>query len=152
MIGDGQNLVDFTYVTNAAYAHVLAMEKLVDHKSVPAGEVYFITNGEPRPFWDFICTILDKTGCASPTKSVSFRIAYAFAYVMEMIVWLLSPFVRVRPTITRHMVCTMSCHHWFSHEKATRDLGYTPIVSLDEGIALTTSWAEQTLVQRDPSD
>jgi sterol-4alpha-carboxylate 3-dehydrogenase (decarboxylating) len=45
-IGDGRNISDFTYVENAAYAHILAMERLVPGSPV-AGAAYFITNGEP---------------------------------------------------------------------------------------------------------
>jgi len=35
------------------------------------------------------------------------------------------------------MVSQMACHHWFSHEKATKQLGYYPIVSLQDGIQRT---------------
>ena len=43
MIGDGENLMDFTYVGNVVQAHLLAAEKLQPGSPV-AGQAYFITN------------------------------------------------------------------------------------------------------------
>ena len=57
-IGDNSNLWDFTYIDNAAFAHILAAENLttpekdLNHGSA-AGEAFIITNGEPVYFWDF---------------------------------------------------------------------------------------------------
>jgi sterol-4alpha-carboxylate 3-dehydrogenase (decarboxylating) len=54
-VGDGQNMFDYTYLGNAAYAHRLAAMKLIDidvTASPPAeekrvdGEVFIITNDE----------------------------------------------------------------------------------------------------------
>jgi sterol-4alpha-carboxylate 3-dehydrogenase (decarboxylating) len=56
MIGDGANLVDFTYVGNVVHAAMLAMYRLRDctanndAQRAPAGQCYFITNGSPRQF------------------------------------------------------------------------------------------------------
>lgn len=144
MIGDGMNVVDFTYIENAVYAHLLAADRLTPKYKVP-GNCYFITNGEPRRFWDVINIILTNTGCIGPTKRISFRVAYAFAYVMEFLHWILKRFFNFRPTITRHMVCTMCCHHWFSLGKASRELGYKPITSLDEGLRHTIEYFQQTV-------
>lgn len=112
------------------------------------GNCYFITNGEPRPFWQFIGDVLSEMGCVGPTKSISFRVAYSFAYIMEFLHWLLAPFMEFRPTITRHMVCTMACHHWFSHAKATQDFGYKPVVSLDEGLDYTIEYFQSSVKRR----
>lgn len=142
MIGDGLNVCDFTYVANAVHAHLLVADQLSPGHAA-AGQAYFITNGEPRRFWDFIATVLRQTGCVGPTKTISFRVAYSFAYVMEFLHWVFGRLVSFRPTITRHMVCTMACHHWFSHSKATRDFGYRPVVSLDEGLRETVDYFSQ---------
>jgi 3-beta hydroxysteroid dehydrogenase/isomerase family len=42
MIGDNQNLFDLTFVDNAAYAHILAADKLLPGKNVD-GQVQFGT-------------------------------------------------------------------------------------------------------------
>lgn len=141
MIGEGQNVVDFTFVENAVYAHILAAEKLVPGAKC-AGKAYFITNGEPRLFWEFVTQILRQVGCVGPTKYISYNVAYAFAFLMESFHWLVARFINFKPTITRQMVTAMACHHWFNHSRASKDLGYEPIVSLDEGVIKTINWAQ----------
>ncbi|MBI2531729.1 MAG: NAD-dependent epimerase/dehydratase family protein, partial [Deltaproteobacteria bacterium] len=46
IVGDGNNKVDVTYVENAAQAHLQAVDHL-QPGSVVAGQVYFISQGEP---------------------------------------------------------------------------------------------------------
>ena len=43
----------------------------------------------------------------------------------------------------------MACHRWFSYEKAANDLGYIPIVSLDEGIERTALYFLEILAQQE---
>ena len=138
MIGDGTNLADFTFVQNAAYAHYLAALRL-NPESPVCGQAYFITNDDPRPFWGFICRFLAEMGCIGPTKFISFKVAYALAYVMEIVAWILGWMVPIRPTITRHMVTTMAKSFYFSIEKANRELGYSPIINLDHALEITIS-------------
>ena len=54
---------------------------------------------------------------------------------------------RVRARVLRQ-VCTMACHHWFSHQKATRDFGYKPVVSLDEGLQYTIEYFNSAVKRR----
>ncbi len=153
LIGDGRNVVDFTYVENAVYAHLLAAARLGQRGFHHDGRCYFITNGEPRPFWSFIKTVLSETGCVGPTKSISFRVAYTFAWVMEIMQWLLARLgVPYRPTITRSMVCAMGRDHWFSHANATADFGYRPRVSLEDGLEQTVAFFVQSVRTGDFSD
>ena len=85
MIGNGENIVDFTYVENVAHAIVLASNSIrnfTKNNSISnesgnmttciGGKVYFITNGEPRLFWDFIRYILSESGCIGFFKSFLF--------------------------------------------------------------------------------
>jgi nucleoside-diphosphate-sugar epimerase len=130
-------------------------------ESPACGRCYFITNGERRRFWDFVGTVLSGTGCVGPTKRISPRVAAVFASGLEWLSWLLKPVrtvsrfiapdaaqvVRIRPSLTRHMVWAMTAHHWFSHARATRDLGYTPLVSLDEGLQETIVYFQQVNVR-----
>jgi len=140
MIGEGHNITDFTFIDNVVHAHMLAAKGLKANHAVAAGQVYFITNGEPTLFWSFLGAILQQLGCPRPTKYISYNVAYAIALIMEFIYMLIGWIFGWRPIITRQMVVTMACHHWFSHCKATRDLGYRPIVTLDQGIKRTVHW------------
>eukprot|EP01083_Nonionella_stella_P085915 238374_1 len=143
MIGEGHNITDFTYIDNVVHAHMLAAKSLKTcSNQKAAGQVYFITNGEPTLFWSFLGAILQQLGCPRPTKYISYNVAYAIALIMEFIYMIIGWVFGWRPLITRQMVCMMACHHWFSHAKATRDLGYKPIVTLDCGIKKTVQWIQ----------
>jgi sterol-4alpha-carboxylate 3-dehydrogenase (decarboxylating) len=61
-------------------------------------------------------------------------VAYAAAWINEKTLARVtgSPF-------TPFAVSYLCTHHYFSHARATADLGYRPRVSLDEGIARTAA-------------
>ena len=56
-VGDGTNLVDITYVENAAEAHLQAADALANRATgqplatSPGGKAYFISQGEPVNCW-----------------------------------------------------------------------------------------------------
>ena len=164
-IGSGRNLVDFTYVGNVIHAMILAMTRMsrpvsplapaaaqkLDAEQLAAraqlgGQCFFITNGEPRSFWEFISLILNETGCVGPTKSISFCIAYVIAWAMEWVrwVWSATAWLHGRPPmaagLTRRTVCVMGCTQYFSIEKARRLLGYEPVCSIDQGLETTINY------------
>eukprot|EP00485_Elphidium_margaritaceum_P004237 CAMPEP_0202695694 /NCGR_PEP_ID=MMETSP1385-20130828/9236_1 /ASSEMBLY_ACC=CAM_ASM_000861 /TAXON_ID=933848 /ORGANISM="Elphidium margaritaceum" /LENGTH=377 /DNA_ID=CAMNT_0049351767 /DNA_START=419 /DNA_END=1552 /DNA_ORIENTATION=+ len=142
MIGEGHNITDFTYIDNVVHAHMLAAKCLKLNNHTAAGQVYFITNGEPTLFWSFLGAIFQQLGCPRPSKYISYNVAYAIALIMEFIYMIIGWIFGWRPIITRQMVVTMACHHWFSHAKATRDLGYKPVVTLEQGIKRTVHWLQ----------
>eukprot|EP00658_Telonema_sp_P-2_P006626 TRINITY_DN12503_c0_g1_i13.p1 TRINITY_DN12503_c0_g1~~TRINITY_DN12503_c0_g1_i13.p1 ORF type:complete len:462 (+),score=38.55 TRINITY_DN12503_c0_g1_i13:379-1764(+) len=136
MIGDGANVVDFTYIDNVILAHLLAAEHLFQGSPV-CGSAYFITNGEVMPFWEFLRRILGGMGFPVPTKAIGTTLAYGTAYALEKVGGLLNYFVRFKPKLTRQLVFNMSKNHYFKHTKATQDFGYKPVVTLEEGIHRT---------------
>lgn len=78
-LGDNKNHSDFTYVENVVQAHILAMQKLVDvsgHSIQPAaeervdGEAFFITNDQPRLFWNYAREIWSAAGDKIDLKDV----------------------------------------------------------------------------------
>jgi sterol-4alpha-carboxylate 3-dehydrogenase (decarboxylating) len=136
MIGDGSNVVDFTYIDNVILAHVLASEHLYKDSPV-CGQAYFITNGEVMPFWEFLRQVLGGMGFPSPTKAIGTKLAYGTAFALEKVGGLLNYFVRFKPKLTRQLVFNMSRNHYFQHTKAAQDFGYKPVVTLEEGIKRT---------------
>ena len=146
MIGEGHNIADFTFIDNVVHAHLLCADALrlnghakstAPAAAVAAGQVYFVTNGEPTLFWSFLGALLQQLGCPRPTKHISYNVAYALAVLMELLYMMIGWLLGWRPIITRQMVATMALHHWFSHAKATSELGYRPIVTLETGIKRT---------------
>jgi nucleoside-diphosphate-sugar epimerase len=81
-IGDGKNLVDTTYIDNAAEAHILAADKLKENPVV-SGNVYFISQGNPIPAWDMINAILAAAGLPPVKGSISYRTAWILGAALE---------------------------------------------------------------------
>ena len=76
----------------------------------------------------------DKEGRLSHHKRSGWFSPWAAAWINEKT---LAP--RTGSHFTTFTVRYLSTHHYFSHARATRELGYRPRVSLDEGIARTVA-------------
>jgi sterol-4alpha-carboxylate 3-dehydrogenase (decarboxylating) len=135
-IGDRDKFSDFTYVTNFADAVVLAEEKLVPGSPI-CGQAYFITNGEPLAFWNFVEQFITKLGHPPITKKVPTWLFYIYASINEFIDTLKGGTLNTEGSLSRYSVKYMATHHYFNCEKAMRDLGWKPKVSVDEGIEIT---------------
>jgi nucleoside-diphosphate-sugar epimerase len=129
IIGRGTNLVDVTYVENAAHAHILALEKIMTDPKV-RGEAYFIGQEKPVNLWDFINHLLGINGLPPVEKKVPLWGAFWMGKMFEMLFRVLGK--REDPPLTSFVALQMGQSHYFSHEKAKRDLGYFPLVSLFE--------------------
>lgn len=139
-------LSDFTYVDNLVDALLLADERLTPGSPV-AGQAYFITNGEPMPFFDFVRKVLAELGLPKIVGAVPYPIAYTAAAIKEGIDTLRGGTLNAEDGMSRFAVRYMVRHHYFDIGKARRDLGYTPRVKLEEGIRLTCKALSQTEVR-----
>lgn len=130
-IGKESKLVDTTYVDNAATAHLQAADRL-DVESPPAGNAYFVSQGEPAPLWDFVDKVLAIAELPPVTNCVSRRLAFATGAYYELMYRMLG---RTRePPMTRFVARQLSTAHWFDLTAARRDFGYSPRVSTEEGL------------------
>ena len=132
IVGDGSNLVDTTYIDNAAQAHFDAFEQLMPGAAC-AGRAYFISNGEPRPMGEVLNALLDAAGAPRVDKHLSFKAAYRIGAACETL-WKLLP-LKGEPPMTRFLAEQLSTTHWYDMAPATRDFGYRPVVGFDEGMA-----------------
>lgn len=132
MIGDGCNLVDFTYVGNVAYAHLLAAVQL-EAGSPAAGNAYFITNRDPVLFWDMLTDIQRYLGHPLPRLSVPSAVMMPMARAAEAA----AKVVPFTPTFTKQSVTYAARHHYYQSERAAADLGYQPVVPMDEAVRRT---------------
>ena len=139
-IGNGKNLVDTTYIDNAADAHILAADKLKEKPEL-SGNIYFISQGVPIPAWDMINTILEAAGLEPITGTVSYRTAWTIGAVLEFFYRTLR--IQKEPRLTRFLVYAAAKSHWFDISAAKRDLGYTPTVSIEEGIKRLKKWLKK---------
>ncbi|KAI4161581.1 MAG: hypothetical protein LQ342_004722 [Letrouitia transgressa] len=150
-LGPNTNLFDFTYVRNAAHAHVLAAIALLathrlhptaplDHERVD-GEAFFVTNAQPVYFWDFARAVWSAAGDATdPVRDVwvvSEGVGLGVAGAMEWVWWALG---LGTPSMTRGVVKFSCMTRYFDTSKAGERLGYKPIVGLEEGVRRTVKW------------
>ncbi len=131
LVGGGEKLVDTNYIDNAATAHVLAANKL-GPKAACAGKAYYITNGEPWPMKKIINSILEAGGETTIDRSVSPGAAYALGGLFESLYRVTGR--EQEPPMTRFVAKQLSTAHWYDISAARRDLGYEPLVSMEEGM------------------
>jgi len=130
LIGNGSNLVDSTYVENAALAHLLALEKLAPEAAC-AGKTYFISNGEPLAMKTLLNHILAAADLPPITRHIPPKLAYVTGSVLEMVYSRLWP--QYEPIMTRFVARQLATSHWFQLDLARQDLGYQPLIGLNEG-------------------
>ena len=137
-VGDGNNLIDSTYIDNAAQAHLDAFDHLASG-SACAGKPYFISNGDPKTARETVNALLAAVGAPLVEKTIPFGIAYAAGAVME-VAWKLLP-LRGEPVMTRFLAEQLATTHWYDISAAKRDFGYVPRVSFEEGLHhLAAAW------------
>ena len=130
-VGDGENLIDTTFIDNAAQAHFDAFDHLAPGAAC-AGKAYFISNGEPKTTRETINALLAAAGAPLVEKTIPFRAAYLIGAICEGL-WHALP-LKGEPPMTRFLAEQLSTSHWYSMAPATRDFGYVPKVNFAEGI------------------
>ncbi|MBF8269928.1 MAG: 3-beta-hydroxysteroid dehydrogenase/isomerase family protein [Gammaproteobacteria bacterium] len=127
----GENLVDTTYIDNAAAAHLQAADAL-QVGATCAGKAYFISNGEPRVLHELINAILAAYRLPPVTKTITPALAYTLGVLSEFVYTLGR--IKREPLMTRFVAKQLSCTHWYDISAARRDFGYTPTISIAEGL------------------
>jgi nucleoside-diphosphate-sugar epimerase len=105
------------------------------------GQAYNIGNDEPLTQLEYRSAIAQEIGVAPPHSHVPYSPLYAAAYVFERISTLSG--YRIPSVVTRHGVKILGGDNRISIDKARRDLGYVPQVSVREGVRLTAAWYRQ---------
>ncbi|MGM0416739.1 MAG: NAD-dependent epimerase/dehydratase family protein [Thermodesulfobacteriota bacterium] len=131
IIGRGDNLVDCVYIDNAATAHICAAEKLAPGSDI-SGKAYFISQGDPRPLWEIVNAILACADVKEVKRHIPAPMAYAAGWMLEKIYTGLK--IETEPRITRFVARELATAHWFDISAAQRDLGYSPHISIEEGM------------------
>lgn len=136
-VGDGTNLVDITYVDNAADAHVAAGRELAGSKRC-AGKAYFISQGEPVSLWPWLAGILEAVGAPKISRTISYRKAYFAGTILELVHRALRK--TNEPRMTRFLASQLAKSHYFNISASMRDFGYVPKVSTEEGLTRLIPW------------
>lgn len=131
IIGDGKNQVSLSYVENAAAAHLAAAESL-SLTAPHAGKAYFINDPVPVEIWPWINELAQRAGLPQVSQRISASTAYAVGAMCEF--WYSLFGLVNEPPMTRFVARQLSTSHVYSIAAATRDFGYQPQVSMEEGL------------------
>jgi sterol-4alpha-carboxylate 3-dehydrogenase (decarboxylating) len=155
-LGDNDNLFDFTYVGNIAYAHMLAGHRLLatyeryeagqggplEHERVD-GEAFNITNDSPVYFWDVTRAMWALIGRVVEPDQV-WALPEGLLEVVGGIAESVLGLFGKTPRLTRRVVRYSCMTRYFSIEKAKYRLEYLPIVPVDEGIARAVGYVVES--------
>jgi len=122
----GDKRTDTTHIANLAHAVALGLTK------GRGGEVYFVTDGEPTTFRNFLTRYLATQDIQPPGKSVPGAVARGLAFIIES-VWKLFR-LSGEPPLTRFAAAIMSRHCTIRIDKIRKDMGYKPVISVAEGL------------------
>ena len=142
-VGIGKWLSDFTYIDNLIDSLLVADQKLAESDEC-SGKAYFVTNGEPTYFWDFVGAFAEKLGYPKTIAAIPAPVAYAVATLVEGWDNLKGGTLNKEDGLSRFAIRYMCTHHYFSVARAKQDLGWTPKVSIAEGIDRTVEHLRAT--------
>lgn len=136
-IDGGRALIDLTYVDNAVQALLLC------EAAPPAvsGRVFNVTNGEPMPFAEAVGRLFAELRLPVRRKALPFAAAFGAAAAMELAARLRPG--RGEPPLTRATVAMLGRSQTLDIAAARRELGYSPAVGVEAGLAAFAAWREE---------
>jgi nucleoside-diphosphate-sugar epimerase len=126
-IGGGRHHTSTTHVDNAVEGLVLAALR------GRAANAYFVTDGEPVVFREFVGQLLCTQGVTPPGRNIPEPVAHSLAVAGET-AWRVLP-LPGRPPLTRFTYWVSSQECTIRIDKAREQLGYAPVRSIPEGLA-----------------
>jgi nucleoside-diphosphate-sugar epimerase len=126
-IGGGRQRMSTTHVDNCVEGLVLAADR-----GTP-GAAYFVTDGEPVVFREFVTALLATRGLTAPGGSVPRPVATALAAACET-AWRALPLPGA-PPLTRFVVWISALECTLDDSRARAELGYVPVMTREAGLA-----------------
>lgn len=134
LINGGEVLIDATYVDNVVESLILAASSSQN----TLGKKYNITNGEPILLKELLQRSFSALDLPFKPKIIPYNIAHGMAAVMEACASL--PFFTNEPLLTKYGVGVFSIGQTLDISAAKKDLGYQPIISMEQGINKFAQW------------
>jgi nucleoside-diphosphate-sugar epimerase len=125
-IGGGRQLTSTTHVANAVEGLVLAADR------GRPGNAYFVTDGSPVVFREFVGRLLATQGVQPPEGELPLPVARALAVVGEA-AWRLLP-LPGEPPLARFALWASGLECTVDDSKAREQLGYQPVVTREQGL------------------
>jgi nucleoside-diphosphate-sugar epimerase len=140
LIGDANARFDVVYVDNVVHAHLLAAASLEDEarRARVAGRAFFVGEGHAPNFFDFLRPFAALHGVEIPRRRLPRRLAFLIADLHTLVHRLTG----LEPTFHRFHLYVVGQDFFFSDRRAREELGYAPIVPIEEGIERTKAWVK----------
>lgn len=126
-IDGGTHLTATTHVANVIEGLMLAAAR------GRPGEAYFVSDGPPVVFRDFVTRLVATAGIGVPTRSMPGAVASPLAGIVETVWKVLR--VQRTPPLSRMPVWLASQECTIDISKARSELSYEPVISRDQGLA-----------------
>ena len=126
--GDRHHRMSTCHVANVSHGMMLAAER------GRGGEVYFLTDGEPVDFAAFITRMVATQGVTPPRWGAPLWVADAIAAAAEAAWSVAGPLTGTEPPLSKTAVNLFFREVTVRDAKARRELGYAPVISIDEGM------------------
>lgn len=132
LIGFGEKYLTLSYVKELVDGIILAAEKDASN-----GQIYFI--GSDKPYnWDEIGS---TTSLILGNRSLKLRLPHFFVFSVGYMAEFFGKVANKAVTLNVEKVKDITAARWVcSNEKAKRELGYNPTISLEEGFRETVDW------------
>jgi nucleoside-diphosphate-sugar epimerase len=125
-IGGGLHLTATTHVANTVEGLMLAAER------GRPGNAYFVTDGSPVVFREFVSAMLATQGVEAPEGTIPLAAARAAARGTEAL-WRLLP-LPGEPPVASFSVWASGLECTLDDGKAREELGYRPVITRDHGL------------------
>lgn len=126
-VNHGQARTSTVHIENLTHAIKLALS------AGEAGEAYFILDDEVSTVREIVCGMAASENLALGERNIPMWLADFLGATCENIWRLLR--LNSAPLLTRHAAMVMSRDCVLNGEKARRELGYSPVVSVAQGLA-----------------
>ena len=126
-IGGGRHLTSTAHIDNTVEGLMLGADR-----GTP-GNAYFVTDGTPVVFREFVTRMLATQGLEPPGRSIPRPAAHALAVAGET-AWGALP-LPGRPPLTRFAYWVSALETTIDISRARAELGYAPVTTIDEGLA-----------------
>ena len=136
-IGSGKNKINAVYIDNLTDAVMLAAKS---DKAV--GQKYNVTNDSHMTLEDFIFNIADIWKLEKPGKHIPKIIAYLMCAALTGMARMARS--KEPPYITKTRIKFLSLNLDFDIAKTRDDLGYSPRISIKEGLKRTRDWMQNS--------
>ena len=132
IVGDGENLVDLTPVSNVVDAILLSI-----HNENALYQTFNLSNGKPVKLWAKINYVLQKLDKKIVKKKVSYKFAFSVVFLLEIIS---KVFNLKEPSTTIYSIGILSKSFSLNIDKVIKILNYQPRQTVDEAIDEFVLW------------